>query len=328
MKGLIVVFSSILVLSGAVYFFYFNNDGNLTSENDFLSIEKNKPVTATHSFTSKTNEIPSRNLNMAQQDDTHSLVKQKEELANKLFKIGQLNYHDDWCHAMELNEAGSIEALRELDLWHEQRGHFSSGEFNSYADYDTSSLIDIGRQGDLRALYTLVNREDVNEPDKIWASKTAAIFGDTSATAGYNSMLKLAAAKFSLLNGNDDQTEAAKLTIIESLAWAEFAAIRGDFSLFDNSLFVLEDIDGFELSALEEELISKKARELYTNLSNEREALGLDPFDNTVPKSALRNQELLVSAEYKTKKRGVWGEHLLSQSNCVARNVEFMSYKK
>lgn len=341
MKEKIVVFSFVLVLFGVISFFYFSSDGNtqlaqeavnssaeLSLGTQISSVENKQPLTGDSSLKSSSEPASLQNSRVVLADSQLSIAMRKEELAKKLFKIGELDYDDDWCHVMELNEAGALEAHREQGLWYEKRGHFTSDASNNYVDYDNSSLAKIGRQGDLRALYTLVNREGVDEKDKLWASKTAAVFGDTSGTAGYIGMSKLAAAKFDFVDGEGDQKEAARLNILEALAWAEFAAIRGDFSLFDTTLFVLEDIDSFQLVESEKQLISKKAQDIYVSLANERERLGLDPFDDTVPKSILRNQDLLISAAYKAENFGGWGEHLLRKSSCVDKNIKFISHAK
>jgi hypothetical protein len=249
---------------------YFLFDNNITIENDSYSIvtksdELAKQVEATNS------KVSSPDADQA--GEPQDIPKLKD-------------YDDEWCLSTDLTLEAQGLADQEYQAWIESRNHVvgdRASQVESFKGYSEKVLVELGEQGNLIALAAIVDLDSSSDELKNWAARQAAIYGGTGDAVAYFSIESKGLFKALMHSGN---REEAKTALLESLAWDEFMALRGDVSLLENIAFILsfEGMDELEIHEEDDEWISQRAQEIYRELSEERSKLGLSPFDNSVPK--------------------------------------------
>lgn len=235
----------------------------------------------------------------------------------------KLNYDDDWCNYSELSEESGMEADMEHEDWMISRGHFS-GQFNGYEAYSVEQLRELGTNGDLRALYALVYIKETDRDLKHWAAKNAAVYGGTGLTMAYISTGY--AREYSRLLAENKNVEAKK-ALLESLAWNEFAAMRGDFIHLEMGIYIVgQEVNGVEITENDLSRISTKAKQIYRNLQSTRMDKGLGDFDSDLPKIIKQKNEWAIASMLSKGWRG-WGRQYLVSSECVNNNILKFSKK-
>lgn len=183
----------------------------------------------------------------------------------------------------ELSENSNTELYREGSEFMASRGYVSSDALEVYRNYDVPTLTAMGDNGDLIALAELANK--YNNADT-WALglatwEKAAMFGATNtalALGGWN-------INQSKVYEDIDQTLSHQ-ALVEGLAWYEFVRLRGGNPFLDSQRKTLTEEN---LSLLDPDILSEanqRGANIYARLESERIARGLEPFDNSTPKSA------------------------------------------
>lgn len=193
-------------------------------------------------------------------------------------------------------------------IYSAQGFHFQDAEL--YDSYDLETLEALADQGDSLALYVLPRRymeieiaSDEDRPDlqaKIDAAYLkAAAYGSTYALRRKASEISIGAAY-----GGKDEAERRKQHIA-AMSYLTVAERRGygDAMLDKVSYVEQHSIEPFTEEELAE--INQNADKLYGELEQERERLGLPPFDNSVPKIVERYYDSLLDLR---KVREVTGE--------------------
>lgn len=172
--------------------------------------------------------------------------------------------------------------------WKLSRGHYLQEDMYDYLSYDWDTLSKLSDEGDIKAMMALAKRS-ITRPFPPQGGGTkynelihrAAVYGSSSA-------LSIIAIKTPTeLEGPDGRAH-----LLESLAWNNTAALRGDIYPLGSALQDLAD-NKTTLSRSEIASIHARSQEIYNELSRQRETLGLGPFDNSVPKEVAQYQENL-----------------------------------
>ncbi|MEN0039381.1 MAG: hypothetical protein AAGC78_20065 [Cellvibrio sp.] len=191
-----------------------------------------------------------------------------------------------------LSVYGNAKEEAEVKKWCSARGAKCALEQKDekiYEAYDVATLESLSNNGDIRAMHHLAERYartyiDKGDSDKGFELRNqlyvkAAIYGSTDALlrlgfAAYTGMLK------SSLQGRE--------LALESLAYYEVAAIRGDRfgKVLMSDLPVKEN--ELVLTDADHAYIETRAEEIYQDLQRKRHDLGLGEFDNEIPESVKR----------------------------------------
>lgn len=298
----------LLVCLGAYYF---------KSDNDLPIIKKESIV---------------KNQDERKNNTIEPLVKSKNvdsTLVTEQTDIPKLkDYDEEWCLSVDLTQDAKNLADSEYKAWAESRNHVvgdRATQVESYKYYDRKVLEELGEQGDLIALAAIVDSDNFPEEIKAWAAKKAAIYGGTGDAVSYFSIQNKGLSKALMFSG---KTEEAKNALLESIAWDEFSALRGDTSLFENIAFILsfEEMKELEISKEDESWISQRAQQIYSELSKERALLGLAPFDNSVPKVIeVDNARNVAFALKHYEVSNEWISKYYPSSTCVEKSLANMS---
>lgn len=171
-------------------------------------------------------------------------------------------------HEMILLEDGKIK-------WAKSRGYFDEEDFSLYASYDDETLWQLAGGGDLLALTLWADslKEQGRKEDALQTEMTAAIYGSTAA-------LTRLATFHQVSSWQEDLPRSKKLSHIKTmLMYAEVAAKRGDRNGIASGLLELQR-RGIKLSKDDLTQISDAADNLFSELEQQREQLGLASFDN------------------------------------------------
>jgi len=235
-----------------------------------------------------------------------------------------VDYDDDWCFSTELNSDSRDLASTEYEQWAVARNHLDevrAEQVNRYNDYQPQTLKLLAEQGDLLALTALVLNPNTPEDRRNWAARQAAVYGGTgSAMSHISTSLKGKSA----MQMSQNKKEDAKKSFLESVAWDEFAIMRGDRLLLDTIPFTLS-LDGMhemEITKEDETWISNRAHQIYAELTQERILKGLGDFDNSIPKVV--KIESVAAAAYNIGKnsQNSWYSKYFPSSECVERYLE------
>lgn len=174
--------------------------------------------------------------------------------------------------------------------WFESRGVYGfhgPDEHNDYKNYDIETLRKLSASGDIRAMHLLADKaESISESNGILFN--AAIYGSTGALSQIGLSLE---TEFDIGNKS---AEERKPYVMESLAYYEAAQLRGDWwgnIQAGDSLLKRYPTD---LSAFDKNEIQKRAKEIYDDLQQRRNQLGLGDFDNSVPDEVIKFYEEMV----------------------------------
>lgn len=294
-----------------MYYFKFDN---VSATNEAAVIQKaddhknNKiepPVVSV-----KKNSIPNTSV-----DITEDIPKLKE-------------YDEKWCLSTDLSQEGKNVADIEYEAWAISRNHLIGDRVNqveTFKYYDENVLKTLGEQGNFIALTAIVDSDKSHDDMKRWAALKAGAYGGTGDAVSYFSTVNKGRSKALMRSG---KKEEAKRAFLESVAWDEFLALRGDISLLENIAFSLsfEGMKELKVTEEDEKWISLRAREIYSDLSKERALLGLDPFDNSVPKVVeVDNAKMVAFTMKQYKLSNKWLSKYYPTSDCVERRASALS---
>lgn len=174
--------------------------------------------------------------------------------------------------------------------WHADRGYFSEDEQETYRNYDLPTLEAMSKNGDTHALSELGDRHieqgDIKNAEKYYWDAAAA-----GSTAVLGKLAHISTEpEFSLNETREERSALRKAGTIEALAILKLSATRGDYNA---SIGVAKTIkSGYEilekkpliLSDEELMIIDSRAAEIYRDLQNSRQEMGLNDFDNSSSK--------------------------------------------
>jgi len=275
----------------------------------------------------------SQSLTMQQLDKlTH------EELLNiDIFERHSKEFDEDWCSIEELTEDGQIIAARESkdfktahgifygDLSGKSRDTREDPRLAPYMSYDKDTLKSLGESGSLEALHLYYYTQDLTDAQRAWAVETSVVFGGTGLI--HKHLVALAVKRVT----NDRQsvfTSDIKTPFIEQLAWAEFAALRGNLSPLKGQItsrWMTETLakksKRFRVISLSDEdlaQIYQKALQLMEKFNIEREVRGMPRFDNRMSKTqhALEYNYLTTAKAARILQDDDWGGNFVPMSIC------------
>lgn len=283
-----------LILAVSAFFIVLIYQNNITdnvpvSNSDEIPLYVTKdPQPAPSRLDKKINNADADNENSAQFDES-SVINKKDR---RLIRTKQ-----------EIEEMRAVMEKRELE----------QSAQSLYSSYSESTLAELAEQGDLMAIKQLHHRvmqeiKDAPRPTGTeltaeyarWQQETvmkmdkyvyeAILYGDRE-------LLGQGARLFqrSLSTGN---TEDARATALDELAFYEFTRMRGD--VLGGHLRTEGAVRHFErqhgplqLSDTEKTAIQGRAEQIYNELERKRMDVGLGPFDNTVAEWELKQVEAM-----------------------------------
>ncbi len=179
------------------------------------------------------------------------------------------------------SEITDVEAA-EIREWQEQRGYpqfMDDGTIinSPYESYDSQTLLKLVEQGEPKAMQILGDRAlkqgDLDSAKTFYFS--AAVFGYTK------NLVDIGNIYIHKYNNEIYEEKKRDLAII-AYSWYELASKRGDIQVE-----FAKDLTGneIEFSDKEKQNILEKSNELYSELINKRQQLGLGDFNNNHPKA-------------------------------------------
>ena len=232
-----------------------------------------------------------------------------------------LDYDQDWCHSVQLNEEGSRIASFEAKAYRESHGYMATQNPDAYEGYDLKTLKALGEQGDLTALYVLSSNSGLLNDVKLHeeALHTSIIHGSTRALVKVGAS-KLRDAKRSKSNGV--WSRIARKKAMEAMAYFEVGALRGNWHVVSEGIRAQKK---YGLVFSEDDLgeISSLAEKIYIELAAERETRALPPFDNSTPKASISTNQLLLAKHIAQDWSG-WGTDFLDKvagAKCVREKI-------
>jgi hypothetical protein len=167
-----------------------------------------------------------------------------------------------------------------LEKWQLERGYavlLSNSRGDEYRSYDIATLEQLADSGDGFAVDALANASVIkgfNEVAKVY--KKAAVKGSIEALY----LTGLYAYEFTKRSALDTEKRHG---IVSALTWYNVAALRGDRSFnLQSSNSLLSELK-VPLTEKEKDNIKSNSQEIYDDLQQQRTALGLGDFDNSVP---------------------------------------------
>lgn len=190
-------------------------------------------------------------------------------------------------------------AFEKINKWRTERGYNLggvAGDINEYEGYSDETLKSLINNGDMRAMIALADRmleKYENYPEykttEALDKRRMELYYKASLHGSTYAAIKLAnVAEYGLHNPSPDQKRAQEL---ESLAWKAFASKRGDRGSFFNGLHVLDAQDK-GLTPMEEQAVLNRSNRIYDYLLEQRQALGLGDFDNSVSEEVKHLDEM------------------------------------
>ncbi len=172
---------------------------------------------------------------------------------------------------------------------------------NEYTSYDEATLRKLADNGDVKAMLALgahyTNSTNPNASPDVAAPfyHKAAVYGSTAALQRLGTIAEVEMAFSSL------PAEQKHVAMLEVIALSKVAAIRGDKYPLTSILRKYED--EIQFTNHDFEFIDKRGQEIYNELQQQRNALGLGPFDNSVPDAVRRN--FLSHAQYHESQKDI-----------------------
>jgi len=174
-----------------------------------------------------------------------------------------------------------------IHRWRSARGTYTKHELEVYKAYGIETLEQLMRDGDMQAAIALAELyvsdkyvEQYGISYALAALQWAAIFGSTDALGRFGDAYR------SLNYSSLDNPEMRHIWL-ESLAWENTAALRGD-SMPNNSAEAFMKYSKFEVTEQEKRWIQERSNEIYNDLLKKRMDLGLGDFDNQTPPEVVR----------------------------------------
>lgn len=178
---------------------------------------------------------------------------------------------------------GTPAQASEVKDWYVRRGNYAFSDGNrEYVSYNQATLEKLSANGDIRAMHALANmyQDDVHlhqygaDAANI-LYRNAAVYGSTQALAD------LAVDHQVRFFSHETNEQAKKAAGLEVLALYNVAELRGDkwANLNEGLLFKR----GLTISVEEQQYINMRSQQIYDELRQRRNELGLGEFDNSVP---------------------------------------------
>lgn len=264
---------------------------------------------------------PNENTDEASAKNSAQQSNDVVDLKDNIYAGMTKGYQDDWCRADELTSLANDIAILEHENWEKSRGYFSVRDRIAYKNYEPSLLLTLGQQGDLLALDELVWRslENQNQQMADKALHTAIVSGSSQAFIYIASNHFLASDLYT----RDQNQSDARQELITALAYLEVAAIRNDLRGLEYGIKQLRDRGIQELTEDELSEINTEAKEIYAELERERSELAMPSFDNSIPKTLARHNDLR-SANFLLEGWSGWGSQYINQNDCVETNIEIL----
>mgnify|MGYP001164879230 FL=1 len=270
------------------------------------------------------------------------------------FVEGSKEYQDDWCYALELTAAGREIAIDETAKFHAQRGSFPmEGELSyipafpdiiedrGYSSYPNDTLVELGDQGDFRALAVLYHRPGIDNDLRVWAFRTSLLHGGTGLIDDYTSAgrsevtmdaltMKYKHSLYEIYEidtkGSDKDSDKAaiKRRYLDVLAINFFAIKRGYPSARSDVLHAISPLalqaSGLQFDQEDLRYVEQKADRIYNQLNRRRASRGLAPFDDASPPpsvQAMSNFFTVATLALYDTLEGPWLQTLLPKSDCT-----------
>ncbi|MFO1390293.1 hypothetical protein [Cellvibrio sp.] len=168
----------------------------------------------------------------------------------------------------------------EYQTWRHDRGYADENTKNNYDAYSDEILVSLTKQNDIFATQTLAKRQYEKERDgKLDFIKTKALYYRAAAQGSTYALdeLSILDAQLSSVYQESSPALAYKYSL-DARAWAEVKKMRGDtFSSFLGAKMIPETFAETELIEIREQ-----AKNLFDDLSSQRQQLNLGAFDNAV----------------------------------------------
>jgi len=178
---------------------------------------------------------------------------------------------------------GAPAQASEVKDWYVRRGNYAFSDGNrEYASYNQDALEKLSANGDIRAMHALANmyldETHLHHYDADAANlqyRNAAVYGSTQALAD------LAVDHQVRFFSHETNEQAKKAAGLEVLALYNVAELRGDkwANLNEGLLFKR----GMTISVEDQQYINTRSQQIYDELQQNRNELGLGEFDNSVP---------------------------------------------
>lgn len=185
------------------------------------------------------------------------------------------------------NFLGSPVEAAEVNSWYAARGKFIEGD-TEYLSYNRDTLEKLAADGDMRAMQVLGRRylsQEYSVPRQhgFDAAKkqywNAAVHGSTEA------LIALAIIERTATYDLTDDEAGKKAKALDVLAIYRVAELRGDLWSPDNQVPVFKELERITVSETEQAVIEQRAQQIYNDLQQQRTAVGLGNFDNSMPES-------------------------------------------
>lgn len=178
----------------------------------------------------------------------------------------------------------------EITQWYAKRGKFISAEGEAeYLSYDQGTLEKLAVAGDIRAMQMLaklyLDRDHFQQYGFDAAKKqywNAAVHGSSEALIALANLEKTTA--FDLATDEADRRSKA----LEVLALYRAAELRGDLWSPSNQVPVFKEMNHINLSDIENVSIDQQASKIVNDLQQQRNIVGLNDFDNSMPESVVK----------------------------------------
>jgi biopolymer transport protein ExbD len=248
---------------------------NLVSNKIFVSITLVVLVIILAFFTSIRQRVHLPEQGAISED--HSSVQGKPESPFKSLSVQlqQVNQSHEAEGQSELARSDSV-----IAKWRSERGYavlLGSSRAEDYRSYDIETLKRLADGSDGFAVDELAKRAIVNGREAVESVlKNAAIKGSVES-------LYLAGNYAHVFSQRLESVDARRAGTLDALTWFSVAALRGDRSFnLERSSGILSELAD-PLSDQDRESIRSRAQEIYNDLQQQRTAMGLGDFDNSVP---------------------------------------------
>jgi hypothetical protein len=173
---------------------------------------------------------------------------------------------------------------KETSQWLNERGYSSPESEVVYKGYSDEILSGLVKNNDLRAIMFVANKladidsskstdeevtKNIEMAKNYW--RQAAVLGST-----------VALDHLATYTQKNMDSEEARPKILEMMAIYKVIEMRGDTELSSSSKNHIVNRDHIELTSEEQQLIEQRANAIYTELTEQRLALGLGEFDNSM----------------------------------------------
>jgi hypothetical protein len=224
-----------------------------------------------------------------QQTTTSVMATSAKKIDELLLPTTSVNPHDSAkasSSALSSESQSALKPLTKADIeivnnWkRDQWGYMYETPNDAYVSYDQQTLEKLAGSGDVRAIQALAKLLDsqykFSEAQNLY--KRAAVLGSTYALAE----LSRTAAGESI---GELALDVKKAHVLESMAYAKVAAMRGDSFRYFADMGVPTATNPTQIPLTQDDYASVQplAQKIYDSLQTQRSELGLGAFDNSVP---------------------------------------------